>query len=104
VGNFQKDLRIDLKIGLDEHIQSMANDAFRGIFNRNHAVIGTPATHLLKNGRDAFLRHQLGGKTELFLRSLVGEGRRRPEKGNFHGLLQRQRSGNDFPEHTPHGF
>src|SRR6266404_3771456 len=94
--NRQNDLRNNLQITVHEHVERVGDDALGGILDRHHAVIGAVFRDLGENVRDGFLRGITQAGTEPPDGRLVREGRLRPEIGDGHGFLERERAGHDL--------
>ncbi len=74
----------------------MSDHAFGRIFHRNHSVVRAVLGHLRENVRDGLLRRVTQARTESLHGGLVRKSRLRPEVGDGHRFLQRQRAGHDF--------
>ncbi len=84
----QHDLRHDLEIAVDEHVQGVSHHAFSGVFHRHHTIIRPTLAHLGEHVGDRLLGGVLQTGAKASDRCLVREGRFRSQIGNLHRFFQ----------------
>src|SRR5215467_1184172 len=92
----QNNLRDNLQITVDKHVEGMSHDAFGRVLDRDHTVIGAILANFSKNLGDGLLRGIMEARPETSDGCLMGKGCFRTEVSDGHGLLQREGAGHDF--------
>ena len=100
----QDDLRNDLQVAIDEHVERVRDDAFRGVLDGHHAVVRPVFADLMENVRDGLVRIIAQAGAKAADRGLMREGGLRSQIGDAHRLLQRQRARHDFAVNRANGL
>ena len=102
--NLEHDLRRDLEVRIDEHVEGVDHRPGRGILDGHHAVVGPAALHFAEHVLDALHRHVLGRQAELLHARHVRERGARAEVRDFERTLQGKRGGKDLAVNGPEGI
>jgi len=92
----------DFQVGNQEHVQSVINDALRGIFHGHHAKICLGALHLLEYAVNSAVTQGMHGMSKMAMHRLLGKSPFRPQVGDLERFLLRQAGRHDFPKQADH--
>lgn len=90
------DLSDDFEVAVHEHIKSVGDNAFGGVFDGDNSVVGTAFADFGEDVGDGFLGEVLEAVSESADGGLVGEGGFRAEEGDGHWFFEGEGAGHDF--------
>ena len=92
----QDDLRHDLQIAVNEHVERVRDDTLGGVLDGHHAVIRAVLANLGEYVGDGPVREIAQARAESPNGRLVGERSLGSQIGDPHRLLQRESAGHDL--------